>query len=360
MKDIIRQFDIDGEAVSIEKYGSGHINRTFLVTTDRNKRYILQRINRSVFKDIPGLMHNIVSVTDYISKNSAPPAKCLTLIRTIDENFYYTDENGECFRVYDYIEDGICLNRPESPADFYESARAFGEFQRILNGFPAETLTETIPHFHDTPGRFEQFHRAISRDPLGRAGGVNEEIGFFLSMEKDGGILMDKLKEGILPLRVTHNDTKLNNVILDSKTRKALCVIDLDTVMPGLAACDFGDAIRFGASTAEEDEKDTDKVHLDLELYKIFTRGFLESCGELLSDEEILSLPIGAKLMTLENGIRFLTDYLEGDTYYSIDYPDHNLIRSRTQLKLLKETKEKWDAIMDILHRCSSAVRDRR
>lgn len=140
MKDIIRQFDIDGEAVSIEKYGSGHINRTFLVTTDRNKRYILQRINRSVFKDIPGLMHNIVSVTDYISKNSAPPSKCLTLIRTIDENFYYTDENGECFRVYDYIEDGICLNRPESPADFYESARAFGEFQRILNGFPRKPL----------------------------------------------------------------------------------------------------------------------------------------------------------------------------------------------------------------------------
>ncbi len=353
MKNIIKSFAIEGEAVSIEKYGSGHINRTFLVTTDQKKRYILQRINRTVFKDIPGLMHNIVSVTDYIKKHSSTSAKCLTLVRTVDGGFYHTDENGECFRVYDYIEGGICLNRPESPEDFCESAQAFGEFQRILSDFPAETLTETIPGFHDTPRRFEQFHRALSHDPLGRAAGVREETGFYLSMEKDAGILMDKLKEGILPLRVTHNDTKLNNVMLDSKTRKALCVIDLDTVMPGLAACDFGDAIRFGASTAEEDEKDPGKVHLDLELYEAFTGGFLESCGELLSREEISALPLGAKLMTLENGLRFLTDYLEGDTYYSIDYPDHNLVRSRTQLKLVKETEEKWDAITDILHRCS-------
>ena len=357
LKNIAGQFAIEGNILEIKQLGNGLINDTFKVETDGANAYVLQRINNAIFQDVDLLQSNIEAVTNHLrSKLPTQEDADRHVLRFVplknSPKTYYRTEDDKYWRVSVFIKDAF-THEAVNPDSANCAGKAFGNFQAQLADLDAP-LGETIPGFHDTPRRFEQFHRALSLDLLGRAAGVREETDFYLSMEKDAGILMDKLKEGILPLRVTHNETKLNNVMLDGKTRKALCVIDLDTVMPGLAACDFGDAIRFGASTAEEDEKDPGKVHLDLELYEAFTGGFLESCGELLSREEISALPLGAKLMTLENGLRFLTDYLEGDTYYSIDYPDHNLVRSRTQLKLLKETEEKWDAITDILHRCTS------
>ena len=347
MDKIISSFALNGRAISEKPFGQGHINKTWLVETDTGARYILQKINNNVFKDVPSLMQNVSAICSYLATQVQDLRECLRLVRTLDGKDYLTDEEGSCFRVYDYIEDSICLEKAESPADFYESAVAFGRFQKLLGSFPADTLHETIPDFHHTPKRFLNLKKAIEEDSFHRAETVRPEIEFYLSLKKEASVLQDKRDSGVLPLRVTHNDTKLNNVMFDRTTRKALCVVDIDTVMPGLAAYDFGDSIRFGASTGAEDEQDLSKVSLDLELYRTYTDGFVTAC-DVLTDEEIKSLPFGAKLMTLENGIRFLTDYLEGDHYFSIAYPEHNLVRSRTQLKLLQETERKWDQIQNI------------
>jgi Ser/Thr protein kinase RdoA (MazF antagonist) len=258
------------------------------------------------------------------------------------------DGEGEYWRVYDYIEDSLCLQTPETAEDFYQSAVAFGSFQRMLQDFPAQTLCETIPNFHNTPDRYRIFHETLAADRLKRAASVRREIDFVLAHEAEGGCLLEMLARGELPLRVTHNDTKLNNVMLDRETRRALCVIDLDTVMPGLVAYDFGDSIRFGAATAAEDERDLDRVGLNLALYRRFAEGFIPACGGLTA-REIETLPLGAKLMTLECGLRFLTDYLDGDRYFSVARPDHNLDRARTQFKLVEETERRWDEIQAIL-----------
>ena len=342
--EILSSFALKGSVISCTPFGMGHINKTFLLETNEGVRYILQQINNNVFKNVPALMENVSAVCSFLAEKVSDPRECLHLVKTVDGADYLADEKGRFFRVYDYIEDSLCLEKAESPADFYESAVAFGRFQKLLGSFPAETLHETIPDFHHTPKRFLNFRRAVEADSFHRAEGVKREIDFYLSLEKEASILQDKRESGQLPLRVTHNDTKLNNVMFDSATRKALCIVDIDTVMPGLTAYDFGDSIRFGASTGAEDERDLDRVELDLELYRTYTDGFITTC-DVLTDEEIKSLPFGAKLMTLENGIRFLTDYLEGDHYFSIAYPEHNLARSRTQLKLLQETERKWDQI---------------
>ena len=226
---------------------------------------------------------------------------------------------------------------------------AFGSFQRQLADFPANELSETIPRFHDTPNRYRALRAAIEKDALGRAASCREEIEFALTREADAAVMINLLAAGELPLRVTHNDTKLNNVMLDAKTRKPLCVIDLDTVMPGLAANDFGDSIRFGANTGAEDEKDLKKISLSLARYEAFARGFLEACGKALTPKEIETLPWGAKLMTLECGVRFLTDYLEGDTYFRIHRPGHNLDRARTQFALVADMEKKWAQMCDIV-----------
>jgi Ser/Thr protein kinase RdoA (MazF antagonist) len=228
---------------------------------------------------------------------------------------------------------------------------AFGMFQNQLADFPAATLTETIPHFHDTPDRFRIFREAIAADRAGRLESVRDEVNRFLAHESEAGMLHALLNKGEIPLRVTHNDTKLTNVMLDEDTRQPLCVIDLDTVMPGLAAHDYGDAIRFGASTAAEDETDLCKVEMSLEMYEAFTEGFLSACGDRLTRKEIESLPMGAKLMTLECGVRFLTDYLNGDTYFAINRPNQNLDRARTQLKLVEDMESKWDAMHAVIAR---------
>ena len=347
MKEILRHFRLEGSPVICERYGEGHINRTCLAVTDSGRRYIVQRLSRAAFHDIPALMRNVAAVTAYLAERSDDPRACLHLIPTTEGGLWYRDPDGEYWRAYDYIEDSICLQTPETAEDFYQSAVAFGGFQRMLYDFPAESLVETIPNFHNTPDRYRIFHEALRADRVNRASGVQREIDFVLAREEEAGSLHAMRSSGELPLRVTHNDTKLNNVMLDQKTRRALCVIDLDTVMPGLVAYDFGDSIRFGASTAREDERDLDRVWLDLSLYRRFAEGFIPACGTL-TGLEIETLPLGAKLMTLECGLRFLTDYLDGDHYFSVARPDHNLDRARTQFKLVSDTERRWDEIQAI------------
>lgn len=352
-REIAARFAVNGRVAYCERYGNGHINETYLVETDGGVRYILQKINDTVFQNVPALMENVSAVTRYLRARTDDPRRAMHLVQTTEGADYLRDEAGGWWRMYDFIENSICLQAAETDEDFYQSAVAFGEFQRELSEFPAHTLHETIAKFHDTRNRYVQFREALNADPLGRAASVQTEIEFALAREKDAGELMRLLEAGELPLRVTHNDTKLNNVLLDRETRKPLCVIDLDTVMPGLAAFDFGDSIRFGASTAAEDETDLGKVEMSLELFETYARGFLEACGSALSPLEKATLPLGAKLMTLECGVRFLTDYLSGDTYFRIHRPNHNIDRCRTQFKLVSDMEKKQNEMRAVIEKLS-------
>ncbi len=349
--EVAAQFQTEGGAVEHAPYGNGHINDTFLVVCEtgegRRKRYILQRMNRSIFKMPQQLMENVVNVTEYLRgmiarRGGDPDRETLNVVKTKDGSNYYLDGQGDYWRMFLFVEQTVCLEKVESAKDFYDSAVAFGNFQKMLSDYPAQTLHETIPNFHNTPSRFSDFRRAVREDKMGRAAQAKEEIEFALAREKDTRVLTDMLKAGELPLRVTHNDTKLNNILFDADTKKAICIIDLDTVMPGLSHYDFGDSIRFGASTGAEDEKDLDKIEMDLSLFEAFTKGYLEGCGGSLTEKEIEMLPMGAKLMTYECGIRFLADFLEGDTYFKIHRDGHNLDRARTQFKLVKDMEDKW------------------
>lgn len=348
MQSAIGAFQFQGEIISCARYGSGHINETYLLQTS-SARYILQKINRRVFRDVPALMQNIALVTSHLSRNESDPRRVLQLIPALDGRNFYMDEDGEYWRAYAFIEGALSPDAAECADHMRQSGSAFGSFQRSLSDFPAGTLTETIPRFHDTPNRLAQLREAADRDAFGRLKGVRAEVEFALSRAEEAGTMVDMLREGRLPLRVTHNDTKLNNVLLDAKTGGALCVIDLDTVMPGIAGNDFGDAIRFGASTAKEDEQVLDKVSLSFDYYRAFARGFLGACGRSLTKLEIETLPLAAKLMTLECGARFLTDYLSGDTYFRIHRPAHNLDRCRTQFRLVADMEEKWQAMGEII-----------
>ncbi len=347
MESALKSFGFKGNPISCERYGEGHINQTYLVVTDEGNRYIMQRLSRNVFKDREGLMRNVEAVTSFLADKYEDPRRSLHLIPSVGGRAWFVDEEGEYWRTYDFVEGSICLQKPRSTEDFKNSASAFGNFQADLIDFPAETLTETIPNFHNTPARYERFKESIEKNASGRADEVREEIEFILSREKDASYLQDGLKEGRLPLRVTHNDTKLNNVLFDEKTDKPLCIIDLDTIMPGLIAYDFGDSIRFGASTGAEDEKDLSKIQMDLDLYKAYCEGFISSCPGI-TEEEIRSLPYGAKIITLENALRFLMDYIDGDVYYKIARPEHNLDRARTQCKLVSDMENKFDIMKNI------------
>lgn len=348
-------FRLNGQPMQCVEFGHGHINSTFKLTTDTGNEYILQRINKYVFKDPVKVMANASAVTNFLRERIDDPRSALHYIPTLQGLYYHRDNEGEFWRVYDFV-GGFCLDTPESDADFYESALAFGRFQHLLSDFPANTLYETIPNFHNTPDRFRQLHESIAADTVGRKSSAQEEIAFALSLEEKGGMLQKLLEDGQLPLRVTHNDTKLNNVLLDRNTRKSLCVLDLDTVMPGLSAHDFGDSIRFGAATAAEDEPDTGKMKLDLHLFHVYTRGFLEAAPSL-TDKEVEVLPWGALTMTLEVGIRFLKDYLDGDLYFKTAYDNHNLIRARTQLALAKDMLAKWDEMNHIVTSVAKELR---
>lgn len=251
--------------------------------------------------------------------------------------------------MYLFVTDAVSYDMAENAEDFFQSARAFGHFQRLLDKYPVEKLTETIPDFHHTPKRFAAFCQALEKDVCSRKAGVQKETAFIMARKNEFSLVMDKLHNGEIPWRVTHNDTKLNNILLDKETKKALCVIDLDTIMPGASVFDYGDSIRFGANTAAEDEQDLDKVSLSLPLFEAYTKGFLEGCQGSLTEEETALLPWGAKLMTLECGMRFLTDYLEGDTYFRIHRPDHNLDRARTQFALAADMEQKWEQMKQII-----------
>lgn len=348
MEKAIFEFRLHGNPVYCEKHGCGYINETYLVETDKNKRYILQKINTHVFPDVEALMGNIEKVTKFIAVRVKSPREAMRLIETNSGKSYYFDEKGQSWRVYDFIEDALSLQLPEGPQDFYESAIAFGGFMEKMSSFPAETLKETIRDFHNTIDRYKIFKETLKKDPLGRAREVEREIEFVLSREEEAGRLHRMRLNGELPLRVTHNDTKLNNVLLDKSTRKALCVIDLDTVMPGLSLYDFGDSIRFGAATALEDERDLSKMGIDLEMFRIYTRGFVKACPSLTKEEREL-LPAGAKIMTLECGLRFLTDYIDGDHYFAVHRDKHNLDRARTQFKLVQDMELKWNEMNNII-----------
>ena len=356
----IMNFRLGGSVVEAVPYGSGHINDTFLMTIKKDDestgRVILQRMNKSIFKKPVELMENILNVTSYlreriIENGGDPERETLNVINTVDDKPYYVDSNGDYWRCYVFIEGARTYDQVESMEDFYESAVSFGNFQRLLADYPAETLHETIEGFHDTKARFEVFKQAVADDVCGRAASVQKEIDFVLAHEDVAHVFGDMLANGELPLRVTHNDTKLNNIMIDDVTRKGICVIDLDTVMPGLAMNDFGDSIRFGASTAAEDEKDLDKVSCDMELFDIYAKGFIEGCGGRLTEKEIEMLPMGAKVMTYECGMRFLTDYLQGDVYFKVHREGHNLDRCRTQFKLVEDMEAKWDTMQAIIRK---------
>ena len=351
-------FQLDGMVMKAVRYGSGHINDTFLMTLreddETEGRVILQRMNKSIFTKPVELMENIMGVTSFlreriIENGGDPDRETLNVIPTKDGKPYFIDSEGEYWRCYKFIEDATSYDQVENPEDFYESAVAFGNFQRLLADYPAATLHETIKGFHDTKARFEVFKKAVADDVCGRAASVKEEIDFYLSHEDVANVFGDLLEKGELPLRVTHNDTKLNNIMIDNETHKGICVIDLDTVMPGLAMNDFGDSIRFGASTAAEDEKDLDKVWCDMDLFDVYTKGFIEGCAGRLTEKEIELLPMGAKVMTFECGMRFLTDHLQGDTYFKIHRENHNLDRARTQMKLVQDMEAKWDIMNEIV-----------
>lgn len=351
MKQIYSQFRLDSEVIHCARIGGGHINRTYLLVTSKPHLYVLQWLNGQVFPNLTGLMENIVAVTDYLHQRTDDPRAALTLVPTLTDQPYLRTAEGDCWRVYEYILDSVCLEAAETPDDLRQSGVAFGMFQNQLADFPADTLVETIPHFHDTPDRFRLFHQAIEADTAHRLHTVQDEVARFLAHEHEADALHALLRAGELPLRVTHNDTKLTNVMLDAATHHPLCVIDLDTVMPGLAAHDYGDAIRFGASTAAEDETDLSRVGLSMPMFEAFTEGFLSACGDRLTAREIETLPLGAKLMTLECGVRFLTDYLNGDTYFAISRPAHNLDRARTQLRLVEDMERHWDEMQAVIGR---------
>lgn len=340
---IANKFALQGDLKDIAPYGEGHINLTLLVTTTE-KRYILQKMNTNVFPDPDKLMENICGVTEHLRSRGI---ETLTVVPTKDGKPFLKEEH--CYRVYDFIENAVTYQTASDINVFRASGKAFGEFQNYLAEFDASKLTETIKRFHDTPNRFEQFKATLEKDAFGRAKECKEEIDFVLSHENTYGIAMDELKSGALPLRVTHNDTKLNNILMDKETGNARAVIDLDTIMPGSMLFDFGDSIRFGASTAAEDEKDLSKVHFDIDLFKAYAEGYCGAVKNSITKREAELLPYGSYLMTVECGMRFLTDYLSGDTYFATKYEGHNLVRCRTQLRLAGEMEECFEEMKKII-----------
>ena len=348
-------FQMDGNPISCEEFGHGHINTTLKVTTDTGAEYVLQKINKYVFRNPIRLMANASLVTEHLRQRVEDSRMALRFIPTHKDLYYHRDRKGEFWRMYEYV-GGFCMDMPETEADFYESALAFGRFQELLADFPANTLYETIPDFHNTIDRYQLLKASIEADPCGRASQAKEEIAFLLKREELGGTLQKMREAGELPLRVTHNDTKLNNVLLDKKTRKSLCVLDLDTVMPGLSVYDFGDSIRFGAATAAEDEPDYEKMSLDLHLFAVYTEGFLKAAPSL-TDKEVEMLPMGALIMTLEVATRFLKDFLDGDLYFKTAYPEHNLVRARTQIALVADMQKKWHEMNQIVAEVAAKTR---
>ena len=342
-----------GIETDCETYGGGHINDTYLATKN-GVLHILQRMNTKVFTDPDALMLNISSVTGHLRKKikengGNPDRETLHFIKTKDGKRYFKDSEGDCYRAYVFVDDSVTYDAVNNAEEFCESAKAFGRFQNMLADFPAEELHESIKNFHKTTERVEHLKEAVANDVCGRLKTCQKEVDYALEQSKYAGIVCESLEDGTIPYRVTHNDTKLNNVLFDIHTGKAICVIDLDTVMPGSLLYDFGDSLRFGANTAVEDEADLDKVTFDLNLFEAYTKGFVSEMKDSLTEKEKDLLAFSAKLMTYECGIRFLTDYLNGDTYFKIKYPEHNLVRAKNQLKLCQDIDKKMDEMKKIV-----------
>lgn len=350
---IISRFAFDGAVRSVREFGSGHINQTYLADCGQ-KQYVIQQINTAVFKDVDALMHNVFAVTefltDYLKEHGLDSERgTLHFVRTRDGQPYCRTEDSRCYRAYEFVKDSVSYDTADA-ALFKRSGAAFGRFQQQLSGFPAEKLAETIPHFHDSAWRYEnEFLPALANGDAKRREIGKAEIAFVRQHKGLFNVLAPYLASGDIPLRVTHNDTKLNNVLFDSKTDECICVIDLDTVMPGLALFDFGDSIRYGAASAAEDEAQLNKVTLKLDYFKAYAEGFLGEAGDTLTACERRFLPHGALQMTLECGMRFLTDYLNGDTYFKTDYPAHNLDRAKNQFALLDDMLSKQDEMLRII-----------
>ena len=351
LQEVLAAFDLGAPVVGALRYGQGHINDTFVVHTQPEdrccRRFILQRMSAAAFKHPDELMENIIGVTEYLGREIEAHGgdrdrEAMRVLRPRNGEPFFTDSAGGAWRIYPFVERTVCYQTAETPELFAASGRAFGRFQRLLGGYPAQTLHETIPNFHNTEDRLAKLKAAMAADPLGRVKDCGPELQFVLDREADCSVALDAMRAGTLPLRVTHNDTKLNNVLMDEETREGVCIIDLDTVMPGLVIYDFGDSIRFGANHCAEDETDLSKVNLDVDLFSVYTAAFLEGTGGALTDQEIAYLPWGAKLMTLECGIRFLTDYIDGDHYFHISREAQNLDRCRTQFKLVADMEARW------------------
>lgn len=351
LKSVLEKFDIKGTLISVAPYGNGHINNSYLVVFSvdgKHKRYLLQKINSKLFDPVEKLMKNIELVTEFnrkkiVERGGDPDKESLTIIKTLDGNTFYKKSDNEYYRVYIFIENTIAHQTVTNPKDFYYSAIAFGNFNNLLAEFDASQLYEILPNFHNTKVRYKNFLTALEKDEFDRAKDCVKEIEFVKARESYYGKIVDMLESGEMPLKVTHNDTKLNNVLLDDKTGEPVAVIDLDTIMPGSICYDFGDSIRFGCNPCEEDEKDLSKVKFRLDLYKVYLDGFLEALGDRITEIEKQNLAFGSILMTIECGMRFLTDYLSGDTYFRTRYQGQNLYRARTQLKLVSDMEELLD-----------------
>ena len=362
-RELISHFAVDGDVVTAIPYGNGHINDTKYVVVKKNgvrHEYILQRINKNVFKNPHELMENYEAVTSYlkkqiIAKGGDPERETLSVIKAKDGKNYHIDADGEYWRLVNFVTGSMSYDKVEKPEQFYDSAVSFGNFQYLLKDYPADTLFETIKNFHNTPDRFRQLTEAVERDVCGRLAEVTAEVEFCKARREFAGTLERAHAEGKLPLKVTHNDTKLNNILFDKNTGKALCVCDLDTIMPGYSVNDFGDSIRFGATTALEDEADLSKVNFDISLYELYVKGFIEGANGGLSEGELEMLPIGAMMMTFECGMRFLTDYLSGDTYFRTSREKHNLDRARNQFKLVSDMEKVLPEMREIVKKYTKA-----
>ena len=364
LSDILSNFSLAGKLVSCNPIDDGHINDTFKVTYEvygKKLHHLLQRINTDVFKDPDALMANVDFVTSFlrdkvIAAGGNPERETLYCKPCKNGKKYFIDKKNNVWRMYNFVEDSFSYNAIESPEVFYNAGKAFGEFQRQLADFPIDRLVETIPDFHNTAKRYMNLKNSIARNASGRAVVAEKEIEFAKARRDETYVLTGKTEIGDLPIRVTHNDTKLNNILFDKATNKPVCVVDLDTVMPGLSLYDFGDAIRYGANTGGEDEKDLSKVSLDLGLYEQYVRGYLSSAGESLTPEEVACLPFSAKLMTLECGMRFLTDFIDGDVYFKTSYKNHNLVRCRSQFALVADIEKKYDEMKEITARAYKEI----
>jgi hypothetical protein len=353
---IFAQFNTGTRLKSFKTFGSGHINDTIKIETDCacNPDYVLQRVNRHIFKDVTGLMSNITLVTEYIRnylKNvpgSNPDIEMLTLIKTFDGKTFYKDEKSNYWRCYLYIPNTISFDKVDSLEKASEGGRMFGKFQSILSGLDANLLTETIPFFHDLEKRLETFWKTVKLNPVNRAGAVSEEIRFVEDHSEELLSITRKIKAGEIPVRITHNDTKFNNVLFDLHNH-AQCVVDLDTVMPGSVLHDFGDAIRTGATTAVEDEADLSKINLDMKLFKAYATGYMSEAHHFLKQSEIDNLALSAKFMTFIIGLRFLTDFIDGDHYFKTQHPEHNLQRCRAQFQLVRSIEANFSEMQEVI-----------